>query len=127
MRALLDVAWGILGGVPIEWGKLNRHASLDSDAFATAVKTTIVDIVQESALEWRSQVTSQPYMAPVHALFTDTDTHCGVDAVHTSDLNAFLKPLGKARPTPDKVLRMLAIFYIWNLRRRSWQLSSAWT
>jgi hypothetical protein len=105
---LLDVAWSILGGVPIEWTKLNRHVKLDSDAFATAVKTTIVDIVKESAREWDSQLTSQPYMAPVHALFTDTDTHCGVDALDEADVSAYLKPLGKFRPIPDKVLRMLA-------------------
>jgi hypothetical protein len=104
---LLDAAWGILGGVPIEWAQLNHHVRLDSDAFATAVKTTIVDIVKESAQEWDSQLTFQPYMAPVHALFTDTDTHCGVDAVDEAVVSAYLKPLGKFRPIPDKVLRML--------------------
>ena len=48
----------------------------------------------------------------VHALFTDTDTHCGVGAVGCGAVLGYLKPSGKFRPIPDKVLRMLPNFYL---------------
>ncbi len=105
---LLDAVWDILGGVPTAWEQLNRHYMLADDAdFVSAVKDTVVTVVKRAAKEWRNQLTFSPYMASVHRLFADTDTHRGVDSVADGVVTGYLVPLGKSRPVPDKVLRLV--------------------
>lgn len=107
---LLDAVWNILGGVPIEWDKLVKHIQPDTEAFAAAVKKTVMGVVEKAAERWDIQCREFPYMEPVHNLFADADAARGVDSVALGTVSAYLKALGpgNARPLPDKVLRVVS-------------------